>query len=160
MTRSPEYIAETMKAIEHAWLAHSYLRLGQLIAIAANPANPCPELFHARDAALVVAAQKIGEKKDEPESIEPITDAEKAQLEKLNPTDTFYVKALLILRSTRDWQKTARVVGAILFALQRDGISLPYAFVADCLEDLIDAGQIEVQGEVRQMRHSEIRLKL
>ncbi|MFH1657913.1 MAG: hypothetical protein ABIG35_01245 [Pseudomonadota bacterium] len=52
--RNPDRIAETIREIERAWLAHPELRLGQLLA------NSVPgDVFHVHDEVLVAAVRNF-----------------------------------------------------------------------------------------------------
>jgi hypothetical protein len=51
--RDPSRIEPILSVLREAWLQHSDLRLGQLIVIAAHPKEPCPEVFHIEDEALL-----------------------------------------------------------------------------------------------------------
>lgn len=42
-------IEAVLNEVRRVWQNHPYLRLGQLIVNAANPAEPCPEVFYLDD---------------------------------------------------------------------------------------------------------------
>ena len=51
--RDPERIDEMQSALRAAWLESPDLRLGQLVAIAVKPSEPCPAVFYVEDDALL-----------------------------------------------------------------------------------------------------------
>lgn len=51
--RDPARIDVVLAALRAAWVESPDLRLGQLIVNAIRPSNPCPEVFHAEDDALL-----------------------------------------------------------------------------------------------------------
>jgi len=51
--RDPARIDVLLAALRAAWVESPDLRLGQLIVNAVRPSNPCPEVFHAEDDALL-----------------------------------------------------------------------------------------------------------
>ena len=51
--RDPARIDVVLAALRAAWVDSPNLRLGQLIVNAVRPSNPCPEVFHAEDDALL-----------------------------------------------------------------------------------------------------------
>ena len=51
--RDPARIERVLAVIRQAWEEQPDLRLGQLVVIATQPAEPCPELFLIEDEALV-----------------------------------------------------------------------------------------------------------
>jgi len=51
--RDPARIDDVLAALRAAWVESPDLRLGQLIVNAVRPSNPCPEVFHAEDGALL-----------------------------------------------------------------------------------------------------------
>ena len=60
--RDPKRIPEVLAAIEKVWRKHPDLRLGQLIVIGARPKQPCPEIFHLEDEALITGVEAYGNK--------------------------------------------------------------------------------------------------
>lgn len=51
--RDPERIADALEVVRRVWKTNPDLRLGQLLVIAAQPTEPCPEVFGIEDQALV-----------------------------------------------------------------------------------------------------------
>lgn len=51
--RDARRISEVLDSLRQVWEQHPDLRLGQLLVIAARPKEPCPELFHIEDQALL-----------------------------------------------------------------------------------------------------------
>jgi uncharacterized protein YihD (DUF1040 family) len=78
--RDPKRIPAVLDALRQAWERNPDLRLGQLLVIAAHPREPCPELFHIEDEALIhgLAAYRtlFGASRGELEEVEVLLGAE------------------------------------------------------------------------------------
>ena len=59
--RDPARIDDVLAAMRAAWAESPDLRLGQLIVNAVRPTNPCPEVFHTEDDALVRGLNSVRE---------------------------------------------------------------------------------------------------
>jgi len=51
--RDPARIDNVLAALRAVWLESPDLRLGQLVVSAIRPTDPCPEVFHAEDDAIL-----------------------------------------------------------------------------------------------------------
>lgn len=51
--RDPARIEQVLAAVKAVWEQEPDLRLGQLLVIATRPKEPCPEVFHIEDDALL-----------------------------------------------------------------------------------------------------------
>jgi uncharacterized protein YihD (DUF1040 family) len=51
--RDAERIDRVIAVLRRVWEQQPDLRLGQLVVIAARPEQPCPEVFHVEDDALL-----------------------------------------------------------------------------------------------------------
>lgn len=58
----------------------------------------------------------------------------------------------------QDWKKIAFVISSVLRSNQKNGIFLDENIVHDEIIKLIEGKQIESQGDITQMRFSEVRL--
>jgi hypothetical protein len=92
-----------------------------------------------------------------PESYEPSTE-EIAQMRAATPAQASAVDAMILRECSTRWQKVAMVVGQLLDEFDTTFPSLPLAYVQARMQELEDAGSVEVAGDVWAMRHSEIRL--
>jgi len=59
--RDPKRIDEVLAVLREVWSASPDLRLGQLVVIAANPKDPCPEVFYAEEDKLLVGLRRYHE---------------------------------------------------------------------------------------------------
>jgi hypothetical protein len=67
-------------------------------------------------------------------------------------------RAIISLLS-RNWRKTAAIVGRVSEQYRSLGIDLDPAIAAARLIAMADSGLIEGAGDLRMWRHSEVRLK-
>lgn len=92
-----------------------------------------------------------------PESDEPSAD-EIAQMRAATPVEAAAVDKLIVRECAAHWRKVAMVVGKILNEFDADFSHLPFAYIQARMQELEDAGAVEIAGDVWAMRHSEIRL--
>ena len=79
-------------------------------------------------------------------------------MRKATASEQAEVDALLIANCNARWQKVAMVVGNLLGEFDKRFPHLPYIYMQVRLLELEDKGLIEIQGDVMQMRASEVRL--
>lgn len=60
--RDKKRIPKMLNQLEQIWNENPDLRLGQLIAIATRPKNPCPEIFYIEDEEILEGIKSIGQK--------------------------------------------------------------------------------------------------
>jgi hypothetical protein len=73
---------------------------------------------------------------------------------------SFFDEAILA-RATDRWQKTARIVGDVLSAFWRDGrYQTGDLVLMSRIKALADAGRLEAQGDLSEIRFSEVRLPM
>lgn len=68
--RDPKRIAVVLEALRQAWERKPDLRLGQLLVIAAQPKEPCPELFYIEDHVLLQGIEHHNSHAVKPEEVE------------------------------------------------------------------------------------------
>ena len=96
---------------------------------------------------------------EQPDSYEPSAE-EIAQMRAATPQEARAVDELILRECSPQWRKVAMVVGKILDDFDREFGHLPLAYVQARMQELADAGSIEIAGDVWAMRHSEIRTLL
>ena len=69
--RDPERIADALEVVRRVWKTNPDLRLGQLLVIAAQPTEPCPEVFGIEDQALVDGLLRYETQIGSPEKVPP-----------------------------------------------------------------------------------------
>ena len=57
--RDPGRIDVILSELRRVWEQQPDLRLGQPVVIAAKPAQPCPEVFHLEDDALITGLEAV-----------------------------------------------------------------------------------------------------
>ena len=87
----------------------------------------------------------------------------------LSPTDKKRVAQLaaaelglmddaLMSQASTDWRKVARVVGMAMLSMPDRPRGVPDVFFAKRVALLVESGRLELQGDLRRMRFSEVRL--
>ncbi len=94
---------------------------------------------------------------DDADSNEP-TEEEIAQMRNATVSEAQAVDALILGKCSARWQKVAMIVGSSLDEYEERFPNLPYVFMSVRMQELESEGRIEVQGDVFEMRFSEIRL--
>jgi hypothetical protein len=56
--RDPKRIKEILDVLRDVWEHQPDLRLGQIVINAIRPVEPCPQVFHAEDHALLEGLQE------------------------------------------------------------------------------------------------------
>lgn len=74
------------------------------------------------------------------------------------PDEALAVDKLILRECLPHWRKVAMVVGKLLNEFESAFAHLPLAYVQARMQELEDAGAVEIVGDVWAMRHSEIRL--
>lgn len=92
-----------------------------------------------------------------PQSDEPTAD-EIAQMRAATPAEAAAVDKLIVRECATHWRKVAMVIGKILNEFDADFSHLPYPYIQARMQELEDAGVVQIAGDVWAMRHSEIRL--
>jgi len=65
---------------------------------------------------------------------------------------------LLLSHMTLRWQKVAMVIGTIMLDHKQDLLAVDHGFLTERIKLLVDTGRCEAQGNLNQIRFSEIRL--
>jgi hypothetical protein len=86
------------------------------------------------------------------------TPEELAVLRRATPADAAAADALLTGALTAQWQGVGDLVGALLDAFEAALPSLPYVYLAVRLRALVDAGAVEVDGDLTDLRAGRVRL--
>lgn len=74
------------------------------------------------------------------------------------PTEAQAVDGLVLRECSARFQKVAMVVAQLLEEFDTNFPHLPLAYIQARMQELEDAGLVEIAGDVWSMRHSEIRL--
>jgi Protein of unknown function len=77
---------------------------------------------------------------------------------KLSSEDIQVIDHALLSECAPSWRKVARVVGAVLNALQETFLEVPDGYYAQRVRALVESGRLESQGNLQHMRSSEVRL--
>jgi hypothetical protein len=90
---------------------------------------------------------------------DPPLDAEDLQaVAALTSDDLGAIDRALLAASHTNWRKVAFVVGTAMDAYPDSYHDIPDVFYAQRIQALVSAGRLEVQGNLRRMRFSEVRL--
>ena len=103
------------------------------------------------------SAEFGGEQDERDESA--LSQEELAQVQGATPEEAAVVDSLILGACLQRWRKVALVVGALLSEFEAKFAHLPYAFMQFRILELVREGRLEAQGDVMQMRASEIRLR-
>ncbi len=86
------------------------------------------------------------------------TAAEVKLIKKLTPEQVKRIDAALLSNSDSQWRKVARVVGTTMMQLRGEYPGLPDVYYSGRVAELVAAGELQSQGNLRRMRFSEVRL--
>lgn len=81
-----------------------------------------------------------------------------AQMRSATPVEAAWVDAIILRECSPDWSKVALVVGRLLDEFETALPHLPFAYMQARMQELEDAGAVEIAGDVWAMRYSEVRL--
>lgn len=79
-------------------------------------------------------------------------------MQSATPDEAALVDAFILRECSPRWSKVAMVVGRLLDEFEASLPHLPFAYVQARMQELEDAGAVEIAGDVWAMRYSEIRL--
>lgn len=68
------------------------------------------------------------------------------------------IDALILLFAREQWRKVAMIISIVLDESGRRAIDVDEHAVAERIRALVDQGQLEVQGNLSDWRHSEVKL--
>ena len=88
-----------------------------------------------------------------------LSPSEAARIAGLTQADLALIDAALLAQVSNDWRKVARVVGMAMLSMPDRPRGVPDVFFAKRVARLVEAGQVESQGDLRRMRFSEVRLR-
>jgi len=88
----------------------------------------------------------------------PMTSGEAEIAGKLSASDLDAIDSLLVENISDDWLKSSFVIGGVMLKVPDEYEELPDVFYSSRLIVLEEKGLIEVRGDLRKMKHSEIRL--
>lgn len=92
-------------------------------------------------------------------AIDPeLSPAQMELVSKLSAADLVLIDEALMSQVSREWRKVARVVGTAMLSMPTRPHGVPDVFFAQRVSLLVDAGRLESQGDLRQMRSGEVRL--
>jgi len=87
------------------------------------------------------------------------TEDEIAKMQAATPAEAQAVDDLILNQCSEHFRKVAMVAGTLLLEFDARFPHLPLAYVLARMQELEDAGAVEIAGNVWYMRHSEIRLR-
>ena len=82
---------------------------------------------------------------------------QQAAIDQLSPTDRDAIDSILLSFVGPQWRKIAMIVGQAM--MKDDRVGVPDVYYASRVRALIQRGDLEVQGDPRYMRFSEVRLR-
>ena len=85
------------------------------------------------------------------------TAAELRIINKLTPDQVKRIDEVLLSNTATQWRKVARVVGSAMMQLKGEYPGLPDVYYSGRIAELVTAGKLQSQGNLRRMRFSEIR---
>jgi hypothetical protein len=83
-----------------------------------------------------------------------------AELEIINKLTRDQVKRIdevLLANTAPQWRKVARVVGSAMMQMRGEYPGLPDVYYSRRIAELVTAGKLQAQGNLRRMRFSEVR---
>ncbi|HEU5134435.1 MAG TPA: DUF3658 domain-containing protein, partial [Steroidobacteraceae bacterium] len=80
------------------------------------------------------------------------------RVSKLTQDDLLEMDRVLVAQASTGWRKVARIVAGAIDALSARLPDVPDVYYAQRVRNLVAAGQLESQGNLLFMRHSEVRL--
>ncbi|MGR4869682.1 DUF3658 domain-containing protein [Variovorax sp. LARHSF232] len=86
-----------------------------------------------------------------------LSPAEGKRVARLPPEELALIDAALLSQVSNDWRKVARVVGMAMLSMPDRPSGVPDVYFAKRVALLVEAGQLESQGNLRRMRFSEVR---
>lgn len=93
-----------------------------------------------------------------PEATPPLSPEEELALARLSRRDVEVIDAAILSCALPHWQKVAKVVFLTVETLEARYPQLSYISYAMRIQDLVDQGLLESQGDLDYMRFSEVRL--
>ena len=76
----------------------------------------------------------------------------------MSPDDTALIDRSLLDHAAPQWRKVARVVGSTMLGLKPKFDGVPDAYYSRRIIKLVNDGLLDAQGDLREMRFSEVRL--
>jgi hypothetical protein len=67
------------------------------------------------------------------------------------------IDEVLLNNAAPQWRKVARVVGSAMMQLRAELPRLPDVYYSGRIAELVNAGKLQSQGNLRRMRFSEVR---
>ena len=90
---------------------------------------------------------------------DPALSAEQLEIANaLSPSEIQAIDEALIACVSVEWRKVSRVVGTTMMESVSNIPGLPDLFFAQRVRELVTSGRLEFQGNLENMRYSEIRL--
>ena len=86
------------------------------------------------------------------------TTAELKIINKLTPDQIKRIDEVLLAHSAPQWRKVARVVGSAMMQMRGEYPGLPDVYYSGRIAELVNAGKLQSQGNLRRMRFSEVRI--
>ena len=79
-------------------------------------------------------------------------------IKKLTPDQVARIDEVLLANVAPQWRKVARVVGFAMMQLKGEHPGLPDVYYSGRIAELVNAGKLQSQGNLRRMRFSEVRV--
>jgi hypothetical protein len=86
------------------------------------------------------------------------TAAELKIINKLTPDQVKRIDEVLLAQTALEWRKVARVVGSAMLQMKGEYPGLPDVYYSGRIAELVTAGKLQSQGNLRRMRFSEVRI--
>lgn len=80
------------------------------------------------------------------------------RVSRLKQEDLWEIDRVLLAQSATTWRKVARIVGTTIGELSDRFPNIPDVYYAQRVRRLVAVGELESQGNLEYMRHSEVRL--
>jgi hypothetical protein len=88
----------------------------------------------------------------------PLTAEQALRVSKLTQAELWEMDRVLLSQAIGSWRKVARIVGAAIGELSARIPDVSDVYYAQRVRHLVEVGKLESQGDLRFMRHSEVRL--
>jgi hypothetical protein len=128
------------------------LRIATTILLAASAAASVP------GSSAKASTENVMTGEDELDSAPTV--AELKLINKLTPDQIKKIDEVLLANAAPQWRKVARVVAAAMMQLRGEYPGLPDVYYSGRVAELVAAGKLQSQGNLRRMRFSEVRLSM
>jgi len=88
----------------------------------------------------------------------PLSEEAVARVAALSSEQIDRIDRALLAGACENWRKVARIVGTVMGEQSPKLHGIPDAFYAQRIARLVERGLLQSQGDLRRMRHSEVRV--